>query len=57
MTIKASGIERGQRRLNGPQTTGREYVNLSVPEYRIARENSVEVPMLSEISLGRVCMS
>ena len=35
MDIKASGIEPGQRRLNGPQTTGREYRNLSqsvVPE-------------------------
>ena len=27
--IRASGIEPGQRRLNGPQTTGRDYRNLS----------------------------
>jgi predicted acyl esterase len=45
MSVKASGIERGQRKLYGPQTTGREYVNLSAPEYSIERENSVEVPM------------
>ena len=45
MKIKASGIEPGQRRLNGPQTTGRDYRNLSVPEYKITRENSVKVPM------------
>jgi hypothetical protein len=31
MDIKASGIEPGQRRLNGLQTTGREYRNLSQP--------------------------
>jgi predicted acyl esterase len=45
MRIKASGIEHGQRKLNGPQTTGRDYVNLSAPEYGIARENSVKVPV------------
>lgn len=45
MSIKASGIEHGQRQLNGPQTTGHDYVNLSVAEYGIARENSVEVTM------------
>jgi predicted acyl esterase len=45
MRVKASGIERGQRQLNGPQTTGREYTNLSEPEYRMARDNSVRVPM------------
>lgn len=45
MSIKASGIDHGQRQLNGPQTTGRDYVNLSVAEYGAARENSVEVTM------------
>lgn len=30
-TIQSSGIEAGQRRLNGPQTTGRNYRNLSPP--------------------------
>ena len=29
---KVSGTEPGQRQLNGPQTTGREYRNLSVPD-------------------------
>jgi hypothetical protein len=30
-TIQSSGIEPGQRRLNGPQTIGRNYRNLSRP--------------------------
>jgi hypothetical protein len=29
--VPSSGIEPGQCRLNGPQTTGREYRNLSQP--------------------------
>ena len=31
--IPASGIEPGQRHLNGPQTTGRDYRNLSEPTH------------------------
>ena len=45
MDIKASGIEPGQRRLNGPQTTGREYRNLSQPTCTMAHDDDVEVPM------------
>ena len=30
---KVAGVGRGQRRLNGPQTTGREYRNLSEPAH------------------------
>ena len=45
MKIKASGIETGQRHLNGPQTSGRDYRNLSQPEYRMLREDSVKIPM------------
>ena len=30
---KAAGVDPGQRQLNGPQTTGRGYRNLSGPEY------------------------
>ena len=32
-TAKASGVEPGQRQLNGTQTTGRDYRDLSAPEY------------------------
>ncbi|GGF30665.1 CocE/NonD family hydrolase [Subtercola lobariae] len=45
MKIEASGIEQGQRQLNGPQTTGREYRNLSEVRYAMHRENNVSVPM------------
>lgn len=48
---KAAGIDRGQRRLNGPQTTGREYTNLSAPQYDMARENDVSVPMRDGVAL------
>ena len=34
-TVRASGTAPGQRKLNGPQTTGREYRSLSEPEYCI----------------------
>ncbi|CAN5670743.1 CocE/NonD family hydrolase [soil metagenome] len=33
------------RQLNGPQTTGREYRNLSLAEHRIRRENNVAIPV------------
>ena len=51
MTKKISGIDPGQRRLNGPQTTGREYRNLSQPEYEMAREDDVSVPMRDGVTL------
>jgi len=38
-------------RLNGPQTTGRQYRNLSEPQYRITRELNVAVPIRDGISL------
>src|ERR1700710_2652764 len=40
-----AGTEPGQRRLNGPQTTGRDYRNLSEPDYEILCERDVKVPM------------
>jgi predicted acyl esterase len=43
--IAAAGVDDGQRPLNGPQTTGREYRNLSPVEHRIVRENDVAIPM------------
>jgi len=50
-TIRASGIEPGQRRLNGPQTTGRNYHNLSLPTHTMTRDDDVPVAMRDGISL------
>ena len=49
--VQASGIEPGQRRLNGPQTTGREYRNLSQPTHAMAHDDDVAVPMRDGITL------
>ena len=46
-----SGTEPGQRLLNGPQTSGREYLNLSTPQYEITRGDDVTVPMRDGIQL------
>ena len=51
MTAKISGTEPGQRRLNGPQTTGRDYRNLSSPEHELARDDDVAVPMRDGVTL------
>jgi uncharacterized protein len=51
MTVRASGIEPGQRRLNGPQTTGREYRNLSRPVHAITRDDDVSIPMRDGVNL------
>jgi predicted acyl esterase len=51
MEIKASGIEPGQRYLNGPQTTGREYRNLSQPTHAVAEDDDVAVPMRDGVTL------
>jgi predicted acyl esterase len=45
MTIKAAGLDPGQRRLNGPQTTGRTYRNLSPAAYGMRSENNVAIPL------------
>ena len=46
MTIPSiSGVDPGQRRLNGPQTTGRNYRNLSEPKYAMTRDDDVPVRM------------
>jgi uncharacterized protein len=47
----SSGIEPGQRRLNGPQTTGREYRNLSQPAHAMAEDDDVVVPMRDGVDL------
>lgn len=46
-----AGIEPGQRHLNGPQTTGRDYRNLSTSEHPITRINNVAVPMRDGVTL------
>ena len=51
MEIKASGIEPGQRHLNGPQTTGREYRNLSQPAHAMVEDDDVPVPMRDGVTL------
>ncbi|WP_208028103.1 CocE/NonD family hydrolase [Rhabdothermincola sediminis] len=43
MAVSAAGTEPGQRRLNGPQTTGRSYRNLSPPAYGIIEEFDTEI--------------
>ena len=51
MAPKASGIEPGQRQLNGPQTTGREYRNLSQATRSMVEDDDVAVPMRDGINL------
>src|SRR5580700_7670052 len=51
ISVPASGIEPGQRRLNGPQTTGREYRNLSQPTHLMSQDDDVGVPMRDGINL------
>jgi putative CocE/NonD family hydrolase len=46
-----AGTEPGQRRLNGPQTTGRTYRNLSQPRHAIAAHLDVAVPMRDGVEL------
>ena len=51
-TITAvSGTESGQRQLNGPQTSGRTYRNLSAPIHAFVRDDDVAVPMRDGVSL------
>lgn len=44
-TIRAAGMDPGQRRLNGPQTMGRDYRNLSAAVHATRSEEDVAVPM------------
>jgi predicted acyl esterase len=49
---KAAGTQPGQRQLNGPQTTGRTYANLSEPEFEIDTTNAnVRIPMRDGVEL------
>jgi predicted acyl esterase len=51
MVAKISGVDSGQRHLNGTQTSGREYRNLSTPDHKMTRDDDVEVPMRDGINL------
>jgi predicted acyl esterase len=51
MAQSVSGIDPGQRRLNGPQTTGREYRNLSQPRFEVVRDEDVAAPMRDGVDL------
>jgi predicted acyl esterase len=46
-----SGTAPGQRQLNGPQTTGREYRNLSEPSFGATADDNVVVPMRDGVEL------
>jgi uncharacterized protein len=51
MANTVSGVDPGQRRLNGTQTTGREYRELSTPVHPIAQDDDVPVPMRDGVTL------
>ena len=51
MTTRVSGTERGQRQLNGPQTSGRSYRHLSTPTHAFVRDDDVAVPMRDGVEL------
>lgn len=48
---RVSGIDPGQRQLNGPQTSGRSYRNLSAPTHAFTRDDDVAVPMRDGVDL------
>jgi hypothetical protein len=49
--IRSSGIQPGERRLNGQQTTGRDYRNLSPPAHAMISDDDVVVPMRDGVAL------
>ena len=51
MASKVSDVEPGQRQLNGTQTTGRDYKDLSTPEYGMTHDFDVKAPMRDGINL------
>jgi uncharacterized protein len=51
MRNSVSGFEPGQRQLNGPQTSGRDYRNLSRPQFEMARDDDVAIPMRDGVTL------
>ncbi len=48
---KVAGIDPGQRQLTGPQTTGREYRNLSEPSHGVRCDQDVVVVMRDGVEL------
>jgi predicted acyl esterase len=50
MASKVSGIDPGQRQLNGTQTSGREYRQLSTPDYGMTQDDDVTVPINEPVS-------
>jgi hypothetical protein len=54
MGKSVSGTEPGQRQLNGPQTSGRDYRNLSKPQYETTRDDDVAVPMRDGVHCSRM---
>ena len=51
MASVVSGTDAGQRYLNGPQTTGRDYRNLSPPTFDVVRDDDVPAPMRDGVTL------
>lgn len=51
MTTRPSGTAPGQRHLNGIQTTGREFRNLTEPAYQVSQANDVPAPMRDGVEL------
>jgi putative CocE/NonD family hydrolase len=51
MSTTIAGTQPGQRHLNGPQTTGRRYRNLSEPEHVMTRDDDVAVAMRDGVTL------
>lgn len=51
VSSRVSGIDPGQRHLNGPQTTGREFRNLSEPLYESICDEDVAVVMRDGVRL------
>ncbi len=49
--MRTAGIEPGERHLNGPQTTGREYRNLSPAQYSMTHDFDVEVTLRDSTTL------
>ena len=48
---KVAGVDPGQRQLNGPQTTGREYRNLSQPTHGMRCDQDIAVAMRDGVDL------
>jgi predicted acyl esterase len=51
MSQTISGVEPGQRQLNGPQTSGRTYRNLSQPAFEMVRDEDIAIPLRDRVQL------